>query len=104
MSHDENAILGLIDTFVSGWNQTDSIRLASVFAENADFTAITGLHARGRELIARGHAEILTTIYRNTSLASEVELIDFLKPDVALVNAKFFLTKNGQSFFLGVTH
>ena len=104
MSHDEKAIRTLIDTFVAGWNAGDGALLASTFSENADFTAITGLHGRGREVIAKGHDEILSTIYRGTSLASEVEMIDFLRPDVALVNVKFFLRKNGHSFFPGVSH
>ena len=104
MSPDEIAIHGLIDTFVVGWNDGDGQRLASVFTQEADFTAITGLHGRGREVIARGHDEILSTIYRGTKLSSSVELVDFLRPDVALINAKFFLTKNGQTFFPGVTH
>ena len=103
MSHDEEAIRTLIDTFVTGWNAGNGARLASVFSENADFTAITGLHARGREVITKGHDEILSTIYRGTNLWSEVELVDFLKPDVALVNVKFFLQKHGHSFFPGVT-
>ncbi len=104
MSQDENTIRGLIETFVAGWNRADGRELATVFTENADFTAITGLHARGRLAIAQGHSEILATIYRGTTLACEVELIDFLRPDVALVNAKFFLEQNGLSFFPGVTH
>ena len=104
MSHDEKTIRGLIDTFVAGWNAADGTTLASVFTQDADFTAITGLHGRGREAITRGHDEILATIYRGTTLSSEVELIDYFMPDVALVNVKFFLKKNGQSFFPGVTH
>lgn len=104
MSHDEKAIRGLIDTFVDGWNAADGAHLASVFSESADFTAITGLHGRGQEVIARGHDEILSTIYRGTSLFGEVELIDFLRPEVALVNVKFFLRKDGHSFFPGVDH
>ena len=98
------AFFTLIETFVAGWNAADASRLASVFSEDADFTAITGLHARGRDLIARGHHEILTTIYRGTTLAGEIENVQFLRHDVALVNAKFFLLKDGQTFFPGVTH
>ena len=100
----ETEIRGLIDTFVAGWNAASGSHIASAFTEDADFTAITGLHARGRDLIARGHDEILSTIYRGTSLAGEVEDIYFLKTDVALVNAKFFLRKQGDSFFPGVAH
>ena len=103
---DENqiAIRELIDIFVEGWNSSSGDKLASVFAEAADFTAITGLHGRGREIIAQAHNEILATIYRDTTLTAEIELIDFFAPDVALVNAKFFLRRDGQSFFPGVSH
>ncbi len=106
MNTDPNqvAIRKLIDIFVEGWNAADGERLASIFTEAADFTAITGLHGRGRQIIADAHDEILTTIYRGTTLSSEIELIDFFAPDVALVNAKFFLRRNGQSFFPGVSH
>ena len=69
MSHDEKAIRGLIDTFVDGWNAADGAHLASVFSESADFTAITGLHGRGQEVIARGHDEIhLDHLSRDQSL------------------------------------
>jgi len=55
----ETALRKLVDTFVAGWNIADGEKLASVFTQDADFTAITGLRARGRHLIARGHNEIL---------------------------------------------
>lgn len=104
MNHDENAIRGLINTFVAGWNSADGSQIAGVFTQSADFTAITGLHARGKEMIARGHDEILATIYRGTKLSSEIELIDFLRPDLALVNVKFVLRRGGENFFPGVPH
>ena len=103
-SSNERELRALVDAFVAGWNSADGNALASTFTEDADFTAITGLHARGRNVIARGHDEILSTIYRGTSLASEVVSIHYLRPDVALLDVKFFLRKNGQSFFPGVTH
>ena len=104
MPHDENAVRELIDTFIEGWNSADADKLAGVFTQEADFVAITGLHARGREVIAQGHEEILATIYHGTTLEGAVERIDWIRPDVALVNAKFYLRKNGQSFFDGVEH
>lgn len=103
-TENETAIRGLIDSIVAGWNAADGDHFASAFTDDADFTAITGLHGRGREVIARGHDEIFSTIYRGTALEAEVEDIYFLKPDVALVNTKFFLRKHGTSFFPGVAH
>jgi uncharacterized protein (TIGR02246 family) len=81
---DEAEIRGLIDTFVS----------ASVFAEDADFTAITGLRAQGRETIARGHDEILATIYRGSKLSGHVNDLRFLRPDVAVVDVTMTFIEN----------
>lgn len=43
----EKELRGLINTFVAGWNAADATTLATAFTADADFTAITGLHARG---------------------------------------------------------
>ncbi len=100
----EHAIRALLDAFVDGWKAANGEAVASVFTENADFTAITGLHVRGRDQIAHGHNEILSTIYRGTTLAARVESIHYLRPDVALVDAKFMLRKDGASFFSNVPY
>ena len=91
MTHtqDEQAIHALIDTFVDGWNAGDGNACARPFAQNADFTAVTGARARGRDLIARGHAEILSTVFRGTVLKVTVNDINFLRPDVAAVDVSF---------------
>ena len=60
---DEAAIPKLVDAFVAGWNAGDGEACGRPFAADAGFTAITGLRAEGRDLIARGHIEILSTIY-----------------------------------------
>lgn len=100
----ERSLRGLIETFVAGWNAADGATLAGAFSEDADFTAITGLHARGRNFIARGHDEILSGIYRDTTLEATVDSIHYLRSDVALLDVKFILRKDGLSFFPGITH
>ena len=75
---DEMAVEGLVQAFVDGWNAADGSALARPFAADADFTAITGLRAKGRELIAKGHDEILATIYRGSVISARVEGIRFL--------------------------
>ena len=94
----------MIETFVAGWNAADGTKLASVFTPDSDFTAITGLHARGRDLIARGHDEILSTIYRGTKNSATVESIHFLRPDVAVADVKFMLRKADGSLAFGIPH
>lgn len=107
MTHTDNneaAIRGLIDTFVEGWNAADGTTLASAFTADADFTAITGLHARGRDVIARGHDEIFSTIYRGTRNSGKVESIHYLRPDVALVDLKFTLRTEDGSLAFGIPY
>lgn len=100
-TNDEKAIRGLVAAFVEGWNAGDGKACAKPFAVDADFTAITGLKASGRDVIARGHDEILSTIYRGTRNSADVQSIRFLRPDVAVVDVIFRLQKeNGQPFEL----
>ncbi|HZW05460.1 MAG TPA: SgcJ/EcaC family oxidoreductase [Candidatus Nitrosotalea sp.] len=102
--YNETAIRGLIDHFVAGWNAADVGKLAGVFAVDADFTAITGLRARGRNLIARGHDEILSTIYRGTRNSAQIESIHFLRPDIAVVDVKFTLRREDGSLAFGIPY
>jgi len=58
-----------------------------------------GLHGRGREVIARGHDEILATIFRGTRMTAVVDSVRFLRPDVATVEATLTLQgADGQPF------
>jgi|SRR5579872_1935165 len=98
----EIAIRGLIDTFVDGWNAADGEKLAAAFTEDANFTAITGLHARGRTLIARGHNEILSTVYRGTRNSGSIQSIHYLRPDVAVVDARFTLRHPDGALVFGI--
>ena len=84
---DDRAIHGLFAQMEEGWNQHDGAAYARVFAEDADFIAVTGLRAHGRETIARGHQEIFDTVFAGTSITLAAHEIRYLRPDVALVDA-----------------
>jgi uncharacterized protein (TIGR02246 family) len=83
---DEAELTGLVDTFVQGWNAGSGEGLARAFALDADFTNVMGLRAHGRDLIARGHSEILATVFRGTRLDAAINQIRYLRPDVAVVD------------------
>jgi len=100
---DEMAIEGLVQTFVDGWNAADGTALAQPFTLDADFTAITGLKGKGRELIAKGHNEILATIYRGSVNSGKVESIRFLRPDVAVADVTFRFVGDVRPFGLEQT-
>jgi len=86
------AIKGLVQAFCEGWNAQDGYACARSFSNSADFTAVNGIRVRGKEEIGRGHAEILSTIFRGTSLRATVTSIEFLRPDVAVVDVTLHLT------------
>jgi uncharacterized protein (TIGR02246 family) len=90
-TRDEQAIHELVAAFIEGWNAGDGSACARPFAEDADFTAVTGARCKGRDLIARGHTEILSTVFRGTRNSGIVNDITFLRPDVAAVDVTFRL-------------
>ena len=96
---DEAAIHRLVDLFTEGWNAKDGQACARPFAVDADFINIMGLKAHGRDLIARGHDEILATIFREAQISSAVESIRFIRPDVAVVDVALTLQSPGEGPF-----
>ena len=57
-TQDELAVRTLVDGLVAGWNAQDGTAFARQFAADADFTNVMGLHAKGRDVIARGHDDL----------------------------------------------
>jgi len=99
---DDASVRRLVDIFAEGWNAARGETLAQAFAPDADFTNVMGLHAKGRDLIARGHDEILATVFRNTRVTPTVDRVRFLRSDVAVLDATFTLTHlDGRLFEMG---
>ena len=63
---EQQTIQALISTFIDGWNSGDGQLCAKPFAVDADFIAVTGQHAKGRDVIGKVHDEILATVFRGT--------------------------------------
>jgi uncharacterized protein (TIGR02246 family) len=89
VSQDKQALEALVATFVAGWNAGSGEICGRPFRADADFTAVNGLRAKGREQIARGHDEILSTVFRGTRNSAAVNDITFLRPDVASADVTF---------------
>lgn len=85
ISQDEAAIQALFDVQGEGWATADSELFASAFATDADFINITALALRGREEIARHHAQLWATVYKGTTVQAGAMRIRFLRPDIATI-------------------
>ena len=85
MTADERAIQEILQQIETSWNRYDSISLAAVFAEDANFIQIFGGQLDGRAAIEAAHRHIFETIYRGSQASFMLRSIRFLRPDVAVV-------------------
>ncbi len=82
---DEQALSNLVAKLEGAWNAADSVGWASLFAEDADFIHILGVHYTGRTAVETGHRMIWDTIYKGSTVKYTVEKIRPAGPDVAVV-------------------
>ena len=74
------------------WNRHDAKAFSMVFAEDADFTNVVGMSARGRAEIEKFHAPMFVTRFKDTHLKITNTKIRFIKSDVAAVDAWWEMT------------
>ena len=88
MTTDEAAIQAILQQFETAWNAYDSVSLAALFAEDANFIHIFGGQLDGRTAIEAAHRVIFDTIYRGSHASFMLRSIRFVRPDVAVVFAR----------------
>jgi uncharacterized protein (TIGR02246 family) len=88
MTTDEGAIQAILQQIEAAWNAYDSVSLAALFAEDANFIHIFGGQLDGRPAIEAAHRVIFTTIYRGSHASFMLRSIRFVRPDVAVVFAR----------------
>jgi uncharacterized protein (TIGR02246 family) len=88
---DRAAIEGIVGQLEAAWRAMDGSAFAAPFAIDADFVNIRGEHARGRSVIAAGHAGIFRTIYAGSTTQMSVEAARLVRPGVALVHVHSWL-------------
>ena len=81
-NQDSLAIIQLISSYESTFNQKDPKAFANLFAEDADFVNWQGKVARGRDSIEAFHIKTFKNL-RTTQLKFISHTVRFIKPDVA---------------------
>ena len=95
MNHDEgvaSAVTRMAEQFVSIWNAHDMTRLADIYADDADFVNVIGMHWKGASQIAEMHVLLHESRMRQTTLVSEDLDVRVLAPSVAVVHDTWVLT------------
>lgn len=89
---DVAAIKQVFADFYGAFSQQDAHATAMTFAEDGDFTNMSGIHVHGREAIEKRFEGLFRGTLRGTSRTDTVRTIHFYTPNVALVDADTVIT------------
>lgn len=90
----EKAIRKIVENWTIGWNSRDSKLVMDGFAEDVDWMNAFGVKKKGREELKAFLDWVFSLDNSKERENSEViTLIRFIRPDVALVYADFFVKK-----------
>jgi uncharacterized protein (TIGR02246 family) len=76
----------LLRRMMQFWEHHDMDGFGALFSGDADFVNIFGDWLKGRDAIARDHAERHQTMFRTSRLAIEPPTVRALRQDIALVH------------------
>ena len=85
-------IANIVAAFTDSWNRHDMRALAALFAEDADFVNVIGMHWRGRVEIEARHVDVHRTIFRNSTLRTLDYSLRLLSPGVVLAHIRWEMT------------
>jgi uncharacterized protein (TIGR02246 family) len=88
---DSVAIRQVVADFVDAFNRHDAHAWASPFAEDGDFTNVTGLYLHGRKDFEARFTELFASRLKTAHRTATVRHIRFITPDIAAVDAEWEL-------------
>lgn len=88
---DSAAIRKVIDEFVAAFNRHDAAGWAMPFAEDGDFTNVSGLTKHGRKEVEARFKDLFAGPLKNAHRTVTVRHLRFAKPDVAFADAEWAL-------------
>ena len=82
----DSIIRALVAEQTSAWNAGDGTRYAKHVAADVSFTNLFGMVMYGSDAFTERHNQILSTFYKGTRKVHAVRRVQFVTPDVALVD------------------
>lgn len=79
-------IAEIVQSEADAWNRGDAEGFAAHYSENGSFTNVIGQQLYGRKAFIDQHARIFSTIYKGSHNTFHVTHINFVRPDVAIVD------------------
>jgi len=87
-ANETSDVKAVVAKLAENWNRHDMTAFAALFAENADFVNVIGMHWHGRKEIETKHAQTHRTIFRNSVLQIVDVIVRLVSPTVALAHAR----------------
>jgi len=94
---DSAAIRQVVADFIDAFNHHDAHTWASPFAEDGDFTNVTGLYLHGRKDFEARFTELFATRLKVAHRTATVRHIRFMTSDIAAVDADWELVGSKAS-------
>jgi len=82
---DQAAIRKIVQDEITTWNKGDAVGYSKDFATKGTFTNIRGQFFTGYDGFLKQHQVIFDGIFKNTTLNQRVVSLEFVRPDVAVV-------------------
>ena len=95
MAHDPEsakAIEQIAKSLADAWNRHDARAFAAIFAQDADFTNVFGMQAKGREAIEAFHRPMFDTMFSDSRVTLGEMRTRLIRPDVAAVDIRWSMT------------
>ena len=83
---DRAHIVKILASQAEAWNGADAASFAERYREDGSFTNIAGTRVYGKAPFIEIHAHIFKTVFAGSHITFEVDRINFLRPDVAVVD------------------
>jgi uncharacterized protein (TIGR02246 family) len=84
-SPDETAIRNIIRDETDSWNKGDAVGYSRHFAAAGTFTNIRGQFFTGYPAFLKQHEVIFAGIFKNSAVSQDVVSLNFIRPDVAII-------------------
>lgn len=94
---DVAAIKQVFEDFYTAFSRQDAHATALTFADDGDFTNMTGFHVHGRDAIERRFAALFEGNLRGSNRTDTVRSVQFYAPNVALADADTVITGTKQA-------
>lgn len=82
---DQAAVRKIVQDEITTWNKGDAVGYSKDFATRGTFTNIRGQFFTGYDGFLKQHEVIFDGIFKNTTLNQRVISLEFVRPDVAVV-------------------